>query len=222
MKYYHIIGMIALVLCSVLLSLQDLIYPKDESIMANKGTRLSLSDGLLPTWIPVLFGIITPISFTANQMLAKSFRRGPVKFNIQQISFMGFLVVNIIVLFPTVYYWIFVDFNLRLFVVGIIGSIINTFGKVCIQNAVSLGPAGPASALLAMNSLILLVYDAVKNSKQPTLTEYLGLVLGLFGSLILVVPGMFERMVQCMCFGGNNASPTKRKVKKTKGESKEG
>lgn len=147
----------------------------------------------------MLFGVITPLSFTANQMLAKSFRRGPVKFNIQEISFMGFLVVNIFILLPTLYYWIFIDFNKRLFIVGFFGSIINTFGKVCIQNAVSLGPAGPASALLAMNSLILLVYDSIKNSTAPTLTEYIGLILGLFGSLILVVPGLFESMV-ASCF----------------------
>lgn len=86
----------------------------------------------LPTWIPVLFGIITPMSFTANQMLAKSFRRGPIRFNMQDISFSGFFAVNIIILFPTIYYWLYIDFNKRLFIVGLIGSIINTFGKVCV------------------------------------------------------------------------------------------
>lgn len=76
----------------------------------------------------------------------------------------------------------------------------------------SLGPAGPASALLAMNSLILLVYDAVKNSKPPTLAEYVGLVLGLFGSLILVIPGLFEKMFYACCF----AKKTDKKKKKKK------
>jgi drug/metabolite transporter (DMT)-like permease len=80
MKYYHIIGMVALVLCSVLLSLQDLIYPKEDMVI-NINNKIANREGALPAWIPVLFGIITPMSFTANQMLAKSFRRGPVKFN---------------------------------------------------------------------------------------------------------------------------------------------
>ena len=101
-------------------------------MMANSMNKLSSKDGLLPSWIPVLFGIITPMSFTANQMLAKSFKRGPVKFNIEEISFQGFMAVNVVLIIPTLYYWMYVDFNMRLFVVGFVGSIINTFGKVCI------------------------------------------------------------------------------------------
>ena len=42
MKYYHIIGMVPLVLCSVVLSLQDLIYPKEEGFV-NAKNKLSSS-----------------------------------------------------------------------------------------------------------------------------------------------------------------------------------
>lgn len=197
-----------------------MIYPKDlDDVEAVATNKLSAQYGLLPSWIPVLFSIITPMSFTANHLLAKSFRQGPVKFNIQEISFSGFFAVNAVLLLPSLYYWFFISFSMRLFIIGFFGSIINTFGKVCVQNAVARGPAGPASALLAMNSLILLVYDGIKNNTAPTLVEIVGLILGLFGSLMLVVPGMFERLCKC-CLGGGN--PKRKSKKKKRSKSKTG
>ena len=66
--------MILIVICTVLLSLSTVIDPK-EPIQEKVAEILDSFDidnevnQVLPAWIPVLFGVITPISFTANGIL---------------------------------------------------------------------------------------------------------------------------------------------------------
>jgi len=50
------------------------------------------------------------------------------------------------------------------------------------------GPAGPVAALCGLSELLLTVIMAVKNKKMLTRMELLGLVLGVYGGLILVIP----------------------------------
>lgn len=70
---------------------------------------------MLPVWIPVVFGVLTPVSFTANGILTKymsekSEKQGKV-FDASTISFSSYIVVNVIVMFFAIPYWYNVEFN---------------------------------------------------------------------------------------------------------------
>lgn len=51
------------------------------------------------------------------------------------------------------FYWRDYGFDSYLFWWGLIGSIINSLGITCCQLSISKGPAGPASALIAVSNL---------------------------------------------------------------------
>lgn len=68
------------------------------------------------------------------------------------------------------------------------GSIVNTLGLVCIQNAISLGPGGPVSAIAQVNCILLVIVEAIKHKRMLFWMEIIGLVLGVYGSMILVIP----------------------------------
>ena len=78
--------------------------------------------------MPVLFGVITPMSFTANGMIIKSLTSDRMRFDPSVISFSAYFVVNCVVLVGALIYWGFYAFDTYLFVVGLIGSMINTCG----------------------------------------------------------------------------------------------
>lgn len=152
----------------------------------------------MQTWVPVLFGIITPMSFTANGMLTKHLCSEKMGFNPNTMSYSAYFIVNFLVIIVAIPYWHLVSFDHYLFWVGTIGSIINTVGIVCIMNAISKGPAGPASALAAVSNLLLVLIEAIKYSKVLKNLEIIGLIFGTFGALILVVPRFFE-YIFCFC-----------------------
>jgi len=82
----------------------------------------------LPTWVPVLFGLITPLSFTANGLIVKSLTSDEMKFHPSNLSFSAYFLVNCLVLVGAIIYWTNYDFDSYLLVVGLIGSMINTCG----------------------------------------------------------------------------------------------
>ena len=90
------------------------------------------------------------------------------------------------------------SFSTRHFWLGFFGSILNTLGIVCCQNAIALGPAGPASALVDISPIILTVIEAFKNNRTPSVLEFVGLGCGTLGTVVLVVPDLFESLMRCL------------------------
>lgn len=78
--------------------------------------------------MPVLFGVITPMSFTANGMIIKSLTHERMNFNPSNLSFSAYFIVNIFVFIGALIYWSNYDFDSYLLIVGLIGSMINTLG----------------------------------------------------------------------------------------------
>lgn len=195
LQYFHIIGLIAIVACTICISLSSVVGAQPAPLQANM-----VADHLKdPIWIPIVFGILTPVTFTVNGILTKHLTGDKMKFNPSTISFSAYLLVNIIVLLCAIPYWQAIPFSQYLFWIGLVGSVINTLGIVCIQNALSLGPAGPVSAIAAVASILLVIVEAVKHSKWLSSMESIGLVLGIYGALILVIPDVFERFCFCFC-----------------------
>jgi len=154
----------------------------------------------MPTWVAVVFAVITPLAFTINGVLTKHLttkEKNP--FNASNLSFSSYLIVNILMMICAIPYWILVSFSLRLFVIGLIGGLINTCGLVCVQNAMAVGPAGPVSAVVAISNLLLVIVEAFKMWKVPSIFEILAFLFGAYGAVILVLPGYFERFCFCCC-----------------------
>ena len=111
----------------------------------------------------MLFGVVTPIFFTISGYLTKNLTDVKVGFHPSTLSFSAYFIVNMLILIFALIYWTMYDFSHYLFWLGMVGSIINTVGIVCMGNAVAFGPAGPASALAAVSNLLLVVIEAIKN-----------------------------------------------------------
>ena len=142
----------------------------------------------------MLFGVLTPICISTQNMLAKHMTGKDIRFDPNTLSFSSYLLVNSFVMIFAIIYWVKTDsFEPRLFWMGLAGSIVNTLGLVCVQNAVICGPAGPASALANSGNIFLTIIEAVKNEKIPKWPEIIGLVIGTLGAMIIVVPKWFEK-----------------------------
>lgn len=183
--------MVSIVLCTISISLAGVFKEKEPASIDD-------IEPACPSWIPVLFGLITPVGFTTSGILTKHLVSDRVKFDPSTISFSAYFLVNTIVLMFAIPYWKNVEFNEALFWIGFIGSVINTLGIVSIQNALSCGPAGPISAIAAVSAILLVVIEAVKQWKMLSLMETIGLIFGIYGALVLVIPTFFEKLC-CFC-----------------------
>jgi drug/metabolite transporter (DMT)-like permease len=191
LKSYHYVGLISIAICTVIITLLGGGgAPKAE-------IKLTEVKAKCATWVPVLFGVITPCMFCTNGMFTKKILSPEIGFDASNISFSAFGVVNVLVLCAAIPYWINVSFNQYLLWVGGVGAIINTLGLVCIQNALKLGPAGPVSAIAATSTVLLVIIEAAKHARMISVYEGIGLIFGVYGALILVIPEKFECCYPC-------------------------
>lgn len=194
LKLYHFIGTVLIVSCTILLSLKPMIIPDDQTVkpkIKNSEAPKILNDGeLLPIWMPVLFGLLTPVTFCSNGVILR-YLTSPdmsMKFNGTTLSMSAIFAVNLIVLIFAIVFWSTHQFSIDLFWIGLVGSIINTIGLTCINTAISCGPLGPVSSIGACSNILLVIVEAVRHAKVPTYIELISLVLGFIGALVLVIP----------------------------------
>lgn len=108
LKYYHFIGMISMMVCTIFIALMG----TDKSPKVEiKEIQLYEKKEKCPAWIPVLFGLVTPCVFTTMGMFTKKVLSPEVGFDPTNISFSSFAIVNFIVLFAAIPYWVQVSFN---------------------------------------------------------------------------------------------------------------
>ena len=79
-------------------------------------------------------------------------------------------------------------FDPHLLVMGTMVSVFRTMALIWAIKALSMGPMAIVESLLCTSSLFLVILEAVKNLKTPTYIEFICLFVGLFGTLILVIP----------------------------------
>ena len=113
----------SIVICTILISLQNNII-KPQNFVDLGGVSQ------IPTWIPAVFGLITPVFFSVNGVLTKTLTSEKVGFNATRISFTSYLYVNIVLLVAAIPYWNSVYFSQKLFWLGFGGSTINVIGLV--------------------------------------------------------------------------------------------
>lgn len=129
LRWFHLVGTVSIVACAVLLSLANVIDPIKPKGNEVKKAEVSINPKLkkgsaLPSWIPVIFGVLTPVFFTTSGILTKHLtgtrREGeplPSKeekdrfFDASNISFSSYIVVNIVILCAAIPYWHYVHFS---------------------------------------------------------------------------------------------------------------
>ena len=145
----------------------------------------------------MLFGILTPCFFVASGLFIKHLTSAKVGFDAMTISFATSCSTSILILIiGASWYWQSVEvFNKRLFIIGFFGSIFDSCGKACIQQAYSKGPAGPVSAFVELNNVVLIIFEAIRYRKLPNSLEFVGFIFAIVGALILCIP---QEITNCL------------------------
>ena len=188
LKYHHFIGMFCMIICTLVLALSDLM----------KGTDLTKQQQVA-TWVPVLYALLFPWFCVSNSLIVKhlTLKRG---FDAQDMSYSAYFIANTATILAGIYFWRnVIAFDSHIFFWGFIGSLFNTFGMVLIQVAYSRGPSGPVGALSTSAAVILVVVEAIKHQRFLSKYELTGLLFGVYGGFILVVPEFYEKYCFCCC-----------------------
>ena len=119
-------------------------------------------------------------------------------------------MVNAIIQIIAVVYWYKVSFDARIFWIGLASGLFESLGKTCIQTAIAIGLAGPASAISSVGGVELVIYEAIKNGRMITFIETVALILSFIGSVTLVVPNAVKKIF-CPCWV-NREREQKKKV----------
>ena len=101
------------------------------------------------------------------------------------------LYCSLFLLILMIIYWVKVAFSSQLLVLGLISGATEVAGKSLAQNAIRIGPCGPAVAIVTMCSVYLVIVEAIMTLRTPTIIEFVGLVCSVIGSLVLCVPEYF-------------------------------
>mmetsp|Transcript_19422 Transcript_19422/g.29842 ORF Transcript_19422/g.29842 Transcript_19422/m.29842 type:complete len:154 (+) Transcript_19422:499-960(+) len=138
---YHIIGVLSLVVCALLITIagqvegeQPVTTPFSYSTTSPDEEGQVIKKALIPSWIPVVIGIILPIMFAFQGILVKFLTSPSVEFDASTLTFSSCSIVCFLNLIAAVgWYWRTQEkFDMYLFVVGSIGSILDTAGIVSI------------------------------------------------------------------------------------------
>ena len=90
----------------------------------------------------------------------------------------------------------YLSFKWDLFWWGFGGSVTNILGMVSLQISLSQGPAGPIAAFVSISNVFLTLLECAYYTKMLRSMEIVGLVIGFLGSLFLVIPEAFSRIVR--------------------------
>ena len=133
-------------------------------------------------------------------MLVKHLTSERIGFDALNVTFSTISAVNTLVLIISIFYIANVDkFDPYLFGIGLAGSFFDNIGIVCVTKAFSCGPAGLVAAICTSTNLFLTIIEAIKHERSLSKMETIGLSLGLYGALVLVIPQVFEKYCFCLC-----------------------
>lgn len=83
------------------------------------------------------------------------------KFDASILTFAAIGLVGFLSLICFIVYIIIEGIDTRLFIVGFVGSILNGLGIVGSSHATSKGPAGPAYALISVQTILFTITQAI-------------------------------------------------------------
>jgi drug/metabolite transporter (DMT)-like permease len=191
--FHHLVGILMVIASALCISLA----PKEDNQVP-----LEMAPGaeVVPKWVAVMFGFMTPCFFVSSGLFIKHLTKPSVGFDPITISFSTSSVVSLIIMIlGASWFWQVVEkFQTDLFLLGLVGSIFDTIGKACIQKAYSRGPAGPVSAFVEMNNVLLVIIEALRMMRSPHPIEIVGFACGIGGGMTLCIPDQLKKIF-CPC-----------------------
>lgn len=183
-----------MVISSILLSLYSVIY----------GSKLKekAKIDIIESWIPVVIALLYPVLITLRVIL---FRRMTQKsygmeFNVYTLFNLAYLLIGIIfAIFGIVIYWPSVEVTWHLIWVGAFAGATNHMALLTLYKGISMGPAGPIIAVTCLSSVFVLIIEAIRIGRVPTIIEILGIIIGTIGAIEFVYPELFDKIIYSFC-----------------------
>jgi drug/metabolite transporter (DMT)-like permease len=151
----------------------------------------------VPTIVPIIFAVLTPIAFSTSGSLAKHLSQERIGFDSNVLSFTSQALINGIILIIGITYWSHEGIKYNHLWLGLLSGISESVGKALIQYAISIGPGGPASAICAINAVYLALYEHLANARELNLVEILALIFCMLGATAVALPNHFDRIFKC-------------------------
>jgi drug/metabolite transporter (DMT)-like permease len=141
-------------------------------------------------------------------MHIKYITREKIGFNSERATFNAlFIFSGLAFLFGALPHWSNHEFYPDLLPMGFACGTIACIGIVLLNTAFTIGgPAGPCTAISAMSSPALVVCVAIKEGKMISALELIGVILGMFGALIMTNHELFEKYCFCCCIKNKKIS----------------
>jgi uncharacterized membrane protein len=107
---------------------------------------------------------------------------------------------NVLALCFALPYWLKTgSFNIVPLLYGGVAALFDNIGMQFHISALNEGPGGPVSAIITVSSVTTAVVQAIRYQRMLTHLEFVGIVLGMCGSLIIAVPEWFEKHFEYKC-----------------------
>ena len=87
----------------------------------------------------------------------------------------------------------------------------NTIGLTLVNKAISNGPMGPVTAIVAVSSILLVLVEAIRKKTWMSAIEIVALILGFTGAMELILPKKVERALKFFFCCGERCD-TKQKI----------
>jgi drug/metabolite transporter (DMT)-like permease len=154
----------------------------------------------LAVYIPILFSFTVPCAQAANIMIAK---RVTTVLGVSPWDYtIGcYCVMACMFQIWGLFYWFSNPgkFDLYYLILGAIGSLLQVIGVLCLNLAITTAKAaGPAIAIVSTQMIVLTMASAVLAGLVPNFMQWMGLVFGLLGAMVLVIPDKVKSLVPCL------------------------
>lgn len=95
--------------------------------------------------------------------MSKHLTSDRIGFNPMGVAYSTIMLVNLIVLIPSIIYWVYYGFDSILFWIGLVGNFADAIGIAMLTKAISNGPIGLIAALATTTNLFLTLIEAIKH-----------------------------------------------------------
>lgn len=149
LKRSQIIGIILISICVALISLRDVIIPtkfelhpsfssidlglelRNETIQVAHSKKVVIVSKV-PTIVPIMFALMTPIAFSISGELAKHMSQERIGFDSNILSFTSQILINSVIVILGIVYWNRHGVILDHLLLGLLSGITESMGKALI------------------------------------------------------------------------------------------
>ena len=163
--------------CAILLGFSKIVIV--EAISNGEEPKISV-------WVPVILGLCVPVTFAIDSNYSK-FLITSKGVPTNDFTFTSNLIGATFQCIGGIFYFALVDFNWPIFVIGFFGCLIITAADFFNRRALTAGPMGPAFAIMNGAVVLVTIIQSFRYWKLPSLLEFIGLVIGVSGMLVLTL-----------------------------------